>query len=222
MRSSGSSTDQPALSVVTDMPADQPVPDQATDEAALDEAERLAADAILDDDDGDEPGQREEETLPLVVKQVPKFANFRSKKLFETWGTVDRQGMDDLVFITTRSFAPNFEDDVDLRRVRFYETVTPDQVVRIVYCFVPETGSRTPNTWITSKLAAMEMAETQWTTMRSRRKLAQYTFRPSSKDYGEPKFSGLTPAQHLANLKKLGLLVDSKDHPFYKKATDSE
>ena len=60
--------------------------------------------------------------------------------------------------------------------------------------------------------------------MRTRTKLSQYTFRPSSKqkEHGDPKFSGRIPEQWVGELKKLGLLVDSKDHEFYRKATDSE
>lgn len=196
---------------------------QPSDEAVLDEFEQLAADTILDDDDGDEPGAKDEITTPLVEKNLPRFANFRSNpRTFDLWGTTDRQGMDDLLFITTKQFAPNFEEDVELRRVRFFETVTTDGVSRLIYCFVPEKTGRKPNTWLTSKLAALEHGKTRWTTMRSRKKLQQYTYRPSSKDYGEPKFSGLSPGQHVANLRKLGLVVDSKDHPFYKKATDTE
>ena len=143
MSNSRSSTEQPSLSIVSGAPVDEPAieakSDHAADEAVLDEAERLAADAILDDDDGDEPGQREEETLPLVAGKLPKFANFRcSPVTFDLWGTTDRVGMDDLVFVTTRSFAPNFEDDVELRRVRFFETATTDGVIRLVWCMVPD------------------------------------------------------------------------------------
>jgi hypothetical protein len=132
--------------------------------------------------------------------------------------------MDELLFVATKSFAPNFEDDVDLRRVRFFETVTTDGVIRLVWCFEPEKGTRKPNTWLTSKLEALQQSQKQWTTMRSRKKLQQYTYRPSRKQevYGEPKFSGRTPAQWIAELRKLGMLVENRDHPYYKKATDSE
>jgi hypothetical protein len=193
------------------------------DEEVLDEYERLAKDTILDDLDGQEPGADEEITTPIVAKSLPRFSNFRSNPAtFELWGTTDRQGMDELVFVTTKSFAPNFEDDVELRRVRFYETVTPDGIVRLVYSFVPENGERSPNTWTTSKIAALDMSKTRWMTMRSRKKLQQYTYRPARKDYDEPRFSGRTPGQWIAELKKAGLLVDSKDHPFYRKASDTE
>jgi hypothetical protein len=214
---------KPTFTVVDEAEPGSSADGPRDDAAVLDEFEQLAADTILDDDDGDEPGAKDEISTPLVVKNLPRFANFRSnKKTFDLWGTTDRQGIDDLVYLTTKSFAPNFEDDVDLRRIRFFETVTTDGVVRLVYCFLPEKIGRMPNTWTVSKLAALEMSQSQWTTMRSRKKLQQYTYRPSSKDYGEPKFSGLTPAQHVANLRKLGLLVDNKDHPFYRKATDRE
>jgi hypothetical protein len=197
--------------------------DNRIDAARLDDFEQLARDAILDDQDGDEPGAEEEINTPLVEKNLPRFARFRSNPVtFELWGATDQQGMDELLFVTTKKFAPNFEDDVDLRRVRFYETVTPDGVVRLIYAFVPETTGKKPNTWLTSKIAALEASKTQWTTMRSRRKLLQYTYRPSRNDYGEPKFSGRTPGQWIAELKKMEVLVDSKDHPYYKKATDTE
>jgi len=204
-------------------PAPEPA-DNRNDEARLDEFEQLARDTILDDQDGDEPGAEEEINSPLVEKNLPRFAHFRSNPVtFELWGAIDRQGMDELVFVTTKKFAPNFEDDVDLRRIRFYETVTaPDGVVRLIYAFVPETTGKKPNTWLTSKIAALESSKMQWTTMRSRKKQQQYAYRPSRNDYGEPKFSGRTPGQWIAELQKLGMLVDSEDHPFYKKATDTE
>ena len=183
----------------------------------------MAADTILDDDDDDETGAGDEQSEVLVVKKLPRFSRFRANpETFDLWGTVDQQGMDDLLYVTTKSFAPHFEDDVELKRVRFFETVTTDGVVRLVYCFVPEKKGRKPNLWQTSKLAALVLAQSQWTTMRSRTKLQQYTFRPSRKNYGEPKFSGLTPAQYIVKLKEQGLLVDSKDHPFFIEATDSE
>jgi hypothetical protein len=106
--------------------------------------------------------------------------------------------------------------------VRIYETSTPDGVIRLVHCFVPEADGRKPNLWTANKLKALELSLTTWTTMRSRKKLQQYTYRPSRKDYGEPKFSGLTKAQLVGQLRDQGLLVIDEDHPFYKKATDSE
>jgi hypothetical protein len=57
------------------------------DEAVLDEYERLAADTILDDDDGDDPGAKDEIAAPLVEKNLPKFANFMSSPVtFALWG----------------------------------------------------------------------------------------------------------------------------------------
>lgn len=194
------------------------------EKAVLDEFERLAADTILDDDEGEEPGAKDEVTTPLVVKKLPRFANFRaSPQTFDLWGTTDQQGMDDLLYTTTKSFAPQFENDVELRRFRFFETVSSDGVVRLVWCPVPEKDGRPANHWVTSKLAALVHAQSQWTTMRSRSKLGQYTYRASAKpaEYGEPRFSGRSPAQWIVELKKLGMLVDSKDHEFYRKATDS-
>jgi hypothetical protein len=190
----------------------------------LDEAERLAADAILDDDDGDAPSDKEEIAQALIVKKLPRYSHFRASPMtFDLWGTTDRAGMDDLLFVTTKSFAPNFEDDVDLVRVRFFETVTSDGVVRLVWCTVPEKGGRLPNSWQTSKLAALEHAQQHWTTMRSRKLLSQYTFRPSrNQNRPEPKFSGRSAAQWLLELKNQGMLVDSTNHDFFKKATDSE
>ena len=197
----------------------------AEDHAVLDEAERLAADTLLDDDEGDTPGESSEISKALVVKKLPKFANFRARKVFELWGTTDQHGMEESVVAVTKSFAPHFEDDVELRRIGFYETVTTDGVVRLVWCPLPGRAERNPSNWITSKAAAMDHATDQWTTMRSRQKLGQWTYRPSAKQdktYGKPKFSNRTPAQWLLELKKLGLLVEDATHPFYKKATDSE
>jgi len=130
-------------------PAPQPTAEIKTvakaDESVLDEFERLAADTILDDDDGDEPGAKDEIAAPLVEKNLPRFANFMSSPVtFALWGVTDRQGMDDLIVVTTKSFAPNFDEDVDLRRVRFFETVTaPDGVTRLVWCFEPERQPQT-------------------------------------------------------------------------------
>jgi hypothetical protein len=195
----------------------------AADQALLDEYERLAADTLLDDDDGDEPSSKAEISAPLIEKNLPKFANFRANSAtINLWGASDRQGLEELIYVTTKSFAPNFEDDVDLRRVRFFETVTSDRVVRLVWCFVPEQGTRKPNSWMASKLAALEHAQTVWTTMRSRKKLQQYTYRPASKDYGKPVFSGRTPIEWVMELRKSGMLVEDKTHPYYKKATDTE
>jgi hypothetical protein len=213
-----------AARVIIDNTTAEPV-DQSNDDAAvLDELEKLAADCILVEDDGDEPGAKDEIQTYPVEKNLPRFANFRSNPatVLEFWGTTDRQGMDDLVYVTTKSFAPNFEDDVDLRRVRIYETVTPDGVIRLIHCFMPEADRRKPNLWTTNKLAALQLSLTTWTTMRSRKKLQQYTYRPSRKDYGEPKFSGLTKARLVGQLRDQGLLVVDENHPFYKKATDAE
>jgi hypothetical protein len=205
-------------------PIDTSAEASKNDETVLDEFERLAADTILEDDDGDEPGAKDEIAEPLIEKNLPKFANFMSSPTtFTLWGATDREGMDELLIIATKSFAPKFEDDVDLRRVRFFETVTTDGVVRLVWCFVPEKGGRKPNSWLTSKLAALEHSQKQWTTMRSRRKLQQYTYRPSRRqDYSGPKFSGRTPAEWVAELRKMGMLAEDERHPYFKKATDTE
>jgi hypothetical protein len=195
------------------------------DHRILDEAERLAADAILDDNDGDAPGDQEEIVQALIVKNLPKFAVYRTSLVtFDLWGVTDRQGMDDLLFVTTKSFAPHFEEDVELRRVRFFETVTsPDSVVRLVWCFVPEKSGRLANTWLSSKLAALEFGQEKWATMRSRKTLQQYTFRAVKKqEREEAKYSGRTPAEWIMELKKQGLLVIDTKHDFYKKATDND
>jgi hypothetical protein len=197
------------------------------DRAQLDEQEAMADDAILDDEEGDAPGDKDEITQPLIVKKLPRFAIFRANsKTFDLWGTTDEQGMDDVLFVTTKSFAPNFEEDVDLRRIRFFETVTTDHVVRLVWCSVPEEriGKQSKNKWSSTKLDALVHAQKLWTTMRSRQKLKQYTHRPSTKqeEHGEPKYSGRTPQQWVLELKAQGMLVDSKGHEFYKKATDTE
>src|SRR5262249_4008434 len=114
------------------------------------------------------------------------------------------------------------EEEVDggLRTVRFFQTVTEDGVERLIWCFVPdEDGS--PNTWLTSKLAAMEAAMTQWVTMRTNKKRAQYMWRPAKKDWGEPEWSGKTRGELIdQGLRQPGLLVEDTSHPFYRKAAD--
>jgi hypothetical protein len=56
----------------------------------------------------------------LVVKKLSKFAHFRANpETFDLWGTTDQPGMADLLYITTKSFAPFLEADVELTRVRF-------------------------------------------------------------------------------------------------------
>src|SRR5205807_2661247 len=61
--------------------------DRQKDEAVLDEFERLERENILDDDDGDEPGTREEAALILVVNKMPRFARFRVNPdtIFDMW-----------------------------------------------------------------------------------------------------------------------------------------
>jgi hypothetical protein len=195
----------------------------AADHEALNEAERLFAESVLTGADGDEPGEADEIRSPIVDKNLPQFSVFRTQPLFELWATVSREGMSDNIQATTKTFAPQFENDVNLRRCRFYETVTAsDNVVRVVWAFVPENDEYNRNLWITSKIAALEHARDKWTTMRSLKKLQQYTFRASTRDFGEPRFSGLTKEQHLKNLKDLGILVTDRNHPFYKRVTDTE
>jgi hypothetical protein len=190
----------------------------------LDREEALANDALLDDDEGDAPGDRDEIVKPLVDKKLPKFSIFQASLVtFELWGTVEQSGMDELLWLTTKSFAPNFEDDVELRRYRFYETVTTDGIVRLIWCPVPGKDERRPNAWIITKLDAMTLAQGTWTTMRSRSKLGQWTYRAAKRqDYPGPKFSGRTPTQWVTELRKLKMIVDTPDHHFYKRATDNE
>jgi hypothetical protein len=217
-------TNEPAASKNTKAkPAALAAIDNTTAQRAMDDFEALAADTILADDDGDEPTDSDEVSELLIEKSLPQFAKYRTNPVsFDLWGVSYRKGMDQDLFVTTKSFAPEFEEDVDLRRVRFFETVAEDGVIRLVYCFVPEKTGRRPLPSQTSKLAALKAGEKNWMTMRWRKKLLQWTFRPSRKDYGEPKFSGLTPVQFVAKLRDQGLLVDNKDHPFFKMATDSE
>jgi hypothetical protein len=193
----------------------------AEERAILDEAEELAKDAILEDTDGDDPGAKDEVAQIIVVKNLPKFVSFRVNPVhFELFGTVLQQGMDEVCYPTTKSFAPNFEEDVELKRYCFYETVTRDGVIRLVWA--PKPGKDEKNLWIKTKVEAMEHAKQQWTAMRSRTSLGQWTYRPSRKQEGEPKFSGRTSTQWTLELKKAGLLVTDKQHAFYKKATDNE
>ena len=55
--------------------------------AALDEYEKLANDALLDDDEGDAPGDKDEIVRPLIAKKLPRFAVFRASPVtFDLWG----------------------------------------------------------------------------------------------------------------------------------------
>jgi hypothetical protein len=220
--SGNSAASPPVLPEVEPVALPQPELERLEDRAKLDKYEAMVADTLLGDDE-DEPGAADEISQLIVVKKLPRFSHFRTAPtVFNLFGTVEEAGMDELVLCTTKSFAPNFEADVELRRVRFFETVTTDGVIRFVYCFVPPKGERVPNRWQTSKLAALELGQTCWATMRSRPKMGQWTYRPSRKDHGEPQFSGISASQFLAGLDRLGLLVVNMDHPFYKKATDNE
>jgi hypothetical protein len=205
------------------LPNDADEKARRVDEAALDDFEALERATTLDGDEDDEPGAKEEIAVIPVVAKLPKFARFRTnpETVFDMWATTDEAGMDRTVIVVTKEFAPVLEEEVELRKVRFYETVTADGVVRLVYNFLPEKDAKTPNTWLASKAAALDMSLTAWVTMRSVTKLAQYTFRRANKDYGEPRFSGLSRGEliHRA-LRKPGLLVEDDSHPFYRKAAD--
>ena len=96
-------------------------------------------------------------------------------------------------------------------------------MVRLLYNFLPDKDAKSPNLWLTTKADAMEMAKDAWVTMRSVKKLGQYTFRRTARDHGQPQFSGLSRGEliHRA-LRKPGLLVEDESHPFYRKAADLE
>jgi hypothetical protein len=193
------------------------------DEAVLDEFEALERATTLDGDEDDEPGAKEEIAVIPVVAKLPKFNRFRVNPdtIFDMWATTDEAGMDRTVIVVTKEFAPTLEEEVELRKVRFYETVTADGVVRLVYNFLPEKDAKTPNTWLASKAAAMELAMTTWVTMRSVKKLQQYTYRRANKDYGVPAFSGMSKGELIQHaLRKPGLLVEDETHSFYRKAAD--
>jgi hypothetical protein len=200
-----------------------PDPGPTADEAILDEFEALERATTLDGDEDDEPGAKEEVALIPVVGKLPKFARFRVNPdtIFDMWGVTDEAGMDRTVIVVTKEFAPVLEEEVELRKVRFYETVTADGVVRLVYNFLPENDEKTPNSWLASKAAVMERAKTTWVTMRSVKRLGQYTFRPASKDYDPPQFSGMSRGELIHHaLRKAGLLVEDESHGFYRKAAD--
>src|SRR5262249_34522515 len=103
------------------------------DEAVLDQYEALERAPVLDDDDDDEPGTKEEISVIPIVNKMPKFARFRVNRdtFFDMWGTSDENGLDRTVVAVTKEFAPVLEEEAELRRVRFYETVTSDGVVRL-------------------------------------------------------------------------------------------
>jgi hypothetical protein len=203
--------------------ADDEAPDPQTDAATLDDFAALELATTIDDDEGDEPGARDEAAVIEVVDKMPKYTRFRVNPatVFEMWGCTDEAGMDRTVIVVTKEFAPVLEEEVKLRRIRFFETCTADGVVRLVYCFLPDRDAKNPSSWLVSRVAAMELAQTTWATMRSVKKLNQFTFRAARKDYGPPQFSGMTKGELIDRaLRKRGLLVTDKDHPFYRKAAD--
>jgi hypothetical protein len=149
------------------------------DHAALDEAEQLLAATMLTHDDADEPGERDEVKIPLFTKKLPQFAIFMAQFVVDVWAAPVRDGMEDTIVITTKAFAPNFENDLELKRCRIYETVTAnDNVVRLTFAFIPEARDKTGNAWTISRFNAFEHATRVWTTMRSRQKLGQYSSGP--------------------------------------------
>ena len=139
------------------------------------------------------------------------------------WGTTDENGMEKVVVPVSKEFAPVLEEEVELRRVRFYETATPDGVVRLAYCFMPDKDEKTPNTWLASKQACFEKAKSCWVSMRSNRQVQQYVFRANTRDLGSPQFSGMGRGELIDSaLRKPGLLAEDDSHPFYRKAADLE
>src|SRR4051794_37993764 len=101
------------------------------DAAALDEFEALERATTIDADEDDELGGKDEIAVIPVVSKLPKFSRFRvnPNTVFDMWGTTDEVGMDRTVIVVTREFAPELEEEVELRKLRFYETVTADGVV---------------------------------------------------------------------------------------------
>jgi hypothetical protein len=200
--------------------ADQARPPlSAADKATLDEYERLESATIIDEDDAEVEGSDEPSVID-VEDRIPKWTPFRVNPdtSFVLWGVIHQAQMDKTIITTTKEFAPELEaQEVDLRPVRFWETVTADGVVRLVYSFTPEKGARKPNTWLASKREVMNAARTDWITMASRRKLGKFTYRKCRRDHGEPKFSGYTIGQLIEyGLRRQGLLVENEEHDFYK------
>jgi hypothetical protein len=197
-------------------------PPPVSDAEQLDEFEKLARDNILEEDE-DETSRDDEKGVIAVVSKIPKFVGFRVNPatVFDLFGLTDAAGMDKAVLVVTRDFAPVLEEYEDLRRVRFYETVSFDGVPRIVYNFMPDRDARTPNLWLASKQEAMEAAATRWVTMRSRRKLGKFAHQVCRRDYGTPKFTGWTIGEIIQYaLRNQGLLIENEVHPFYRKAAD--
>jgi hypothetical protein len=196
-----------------------------SDKAVLDEFERLERDNILEDDE-DEVVDEDEPGIIEVAAKPPKYTPFRvnPETKFDLLGVVhsNKNGMEKTIIAVTKDFAPQIEAyDVELRRVRFYEVVTPDGVVRLIYGFVPERGIRTPNAWLVSKRDAMEFAESNWTIMSSLQKQGKVGYRKSRRDLGEPKFSGYSRGQLIHyGLRKSGLLAEDETHPFYRKIAE--
>jgi hypothetical protein len=192
------------------------------DNEILDEYEKLERENILDEET--EPEDADEPSIIEVVDRAPKWTGFRVNPatVFDMWGIVNQEGMDKTVIVVTKEFAPELEaEEVELRRVRFYETVTTDGIVRLVYVMVPDKSAQKPNTWLVSKRDALEHGKTAWTTMASRKKLGKFTYKKCRKDHGEPRFSGYSIGQLIQyGLRKPGLLVEDDTHSFYRKVAE--
>jgi|SRR5215469_4199389 len=198
-------------------PAAPPLSD--ADKAILDEYERLESATVIDEDDTEIDGGDEPSTIE-VEDRIPRWTPFRvnPNTSFVLWGVIHHSNMDKTIIVSTKEFGPELEaQEVDLRPVRFWETVTQDSVIRLVYSFVPEKGARKPNNWLVSKREVMNAAKDDWVTMTSRPKFGKFTFRKCRRDHGEPKFSGYTIGQLIEyGLRKPGLLVENETHAFYK------
>src|SRR5215469_12254110 len=97
-----------------------------SDAEKLDEFERLARDTILEDEE--EVQGKDEKSAIDVTDKMPKYTPFRANPdaTFDLWGLQDESGLRKTVLAVTKEFAPTMEEEAELRRVRFYETVTED------------------------------------------------------------------------------------------------
>jgi hypothetical protein len=208
-------------------PTDERHPPERTDEEILDEMAALERDTILTDED--EPLEHGSEIVRIeVTDRLPQFAHFRTNPLtvFKMHGCTDeggRGGLDKGIVVVRKSFRAKLEADgeVNLREIQFYETYTNDGVIRLIYTTLPEKDANKPNAWLVTKRNALDAAMHQWVTMRSSIKQGQYTYRPSYANFGEPKFTGMTMMQIVAEvLRKQGYLIEDETHRFYRAAAN--
>ena len=88
-------------------PSHDPAEARQTDKAVLDNYEALERSVILDDEDEDELGGKDEIAAIPIVKKMPKFTRFRvnPETVFDMLATTDEAGMESTIIAVSKEFA---------------------------------------------------------------------------------------------------------------------